>query len=294
MADETRNIEIFDVCGASPDDLHLLVHVEPFPDDEESYRAVVVRWSLRGLSVEHVLETWARSMWRSPAGTVYVAGTDGTIRSNPGGPWVKEPIGPRYTLNTVWGLSDQLIYCSAFRANFFRRNANAWQLFNDGLHGDLFDIGGTAPDDLYVLGDAGTVFHCDGVRWSEVESPTNKRLVAVWAPVRGDVYFCGWKGAFFRLRNNRWENYSLEGGEIDLYSMAYYNERVFAGAGSRGVFSFDGQRLALFAEGVVASRVRVIGDRLLAVGRNIVQQYDGRSWTRTELNLDGVIPAQLP
>ncbi len=294
MTDETRNIEIFDVRGASSNDLHLLVHIEPYPDDEESYRAAVVSWTAQGLSVEHVLETWARSLWRSPGGTLYVAGTDGTLRSNPGGRWVKDPIGPRYTLNTVWGLDDELIYCSAFRAFFFRRYASAWQFFNDGLHGDLFDIGGTAPDNLYVLGDAGAVFHHDGVRWSELESPTNKQLVAVWARVRGEIYFCGWKGAFFRLRNDRWENYSLAGDDVDLYSMAYYNDRVFAGAGSSGVFSFDQQRLELFAEDIIASGVRVIGDRLLAFGRNVIQQYDGRSWTRTELDLDAVIPAQLP
>lgn len=292
MPNETPYYEIFDICGTDPDELHLLVHIEPYPGDEEAYRAAIVTLSSQGLAAETILDTWASACWQSPSGTIYVAAMDGSIRSNPGGQWIKTFLGERYTPNNVWGLGDDLIYCSAFDGNFFRQQARGWQNFNDGLTGNLGGIGGSAEDDLYILGGSGEIFHHDGKTWSEVESPTNKKLISVLSVSQGEAYFCGWNGAFFHLANGAWEDYSLD-GDLNLYMLTFYHDRLFVGA-YEGMFLFDGSALEPFADDIVATGVRVVGDRLFAFGDNIIQQYDGNTWTRTEMDFSTIIPTQLP
>jgi hypothetical protein len=291
--DADRTIEIFDISGDSAANLALLVHVEPYPDDEESYRAAVVFWSAGVLSLEYVLNTWSRSFWRSPKGTIYVAGLDGAVRSNPGGRWTTQMLGSRFTLSSIWGFSDELMYCSAFNANFFRRRNFVWEDFAAGLHGDLFGIGGTAPDDLYVLGEAGELFHHDSQAWSAVQSPTNKRLVGLLPVSADEVYFCGWHGAFFRLIHGEWQDLSLK-TPTNLYRIASYQDRLYVAGAANGVFRLEGVQLVPFADSVMASGVRVIGDRLIAFGGTVLQMYDGKTWSRFDLALDSVIPATLP
>lgn len=291
MVDEIH-YEIFDICGTEADSIQLLVHIEPSPDHEEYNRAAIVRLSAKTLVVEYVLNTWATSFWQSPTGAIYVASTNGNIHSNPTDRWLYTPVGEQFTLNNIWGLSDELIYCSAFNGNLFRKSLDGWQHFSDGLEGTLCAIGGTSEDDLYVLGVRGALFHHNGKKWSEVQTPTNNTLVSVLSVSREETYFCGWSGAFFRLVKGVWENYSID-PNLSLYSLVLYNSQIFVGAAFDGIFLYDGKKLVSFADDILATGLRVVGGYLFAFGDNIIQRYDGRTWTRMELDLGTVIPQML-
>ena len=51
---------------------------------------------------------------------------------------------------------------------------------------------GAAADDVWAVGDGGTLAHYDGATWSAVASPTTQPLNAVWGSGPGDVWVAGY------------------------------------------------------------------------------------------------------
>ena len=62
----------------------------------------------------------------------------------------------------------------------------------------LAGIDGTSDSDIYVVGTDGHIFHWDGKAWRGVKSPTKAHLERVRCVDRGEVYICGYEGAFLR------------------------------------------------------------------------------------------------
>jgi hypothetical protein len=190
----------------------------------------------------------------------------------------------------IFGFSDAHVYCSARKRKFFRKIDQQWRPFNNGIpEVELNAIGGTAPDDLYVLGSNGAVFHHDGTRWSEMDTPTDVTLNRVLAPARQEAYFSGRQGSFFHLRNSAWEDLSLDDEEIHLRGIASYRNQIYVGSHRLELFALRGDALLPVATDIQAS-LRVIGDRLCAFGNQVVQQFDGTAWTTREFDFGSIIP----
>jgi hypothetical protein len=55
----------------------------------------------------------------------------------------------------------------------------------------LQGVWGTSRNDVWAVGDGGTILHFDGMRWSSVRSPTTQSLFGVWASGPCDVWAIG-------------------------------------------------------------------------------------------------------
>src|SRR5262249_39107359 len=122
-----RSFEIWEVYGANPDDLWLLVHSEEDPDDLETFRASVVRVVGEETWVDLQLDPWAMAMWRSPTGTVYVGDMDYTVHVNRGPGWTRMDLAVP-SASDIWGLSDADVFCRARQGKFFRKAGDRWEL----------------------------------------------------------------------------------------------------------------------------------------------------------------------
>lgn len=74
------------------------------------------------------------------------------------------------------------------------------QAFQEGK--DLFSLWGKSKDDLYAVGDAGTILHTNdtGLTWEKQKSETQKSLYSIWGT--GDVIFiAGADGTLLRSRD---------------------------------------------------------------------------------------------
>ncbi|MBZ0179917.1 MAG: hypothetical protein K8F36_11540 [Melioribacteraceae bacterium] len=91
---------------------------------------------------------------------------------------------------------------------------------NSLLNGIITEIWGTGLNDLYVVGDFGTIAHYNGTNWRAMESGTNLALVDVYGSQNGNIYAAGSYSPFAQgiiLRkelNNNWE-VMIEGDNID-------------------------------------------------------------------------------
>jgi hypothetical protein len=73
----------------------------------------------------------------------------------------------------------------AVGANTILSGSNDWTLMTRGTMQLLNDVWGDAPDNVYVVGQAGTVLHYDGGGWSLVTTGEMKNLYRVWGTANG-------------------------------------------------------------------------------------------------------------
>lgn len=101
----------------------------------------------------------------------------------------------------------------------------------------LFDIWGSGPNDIYVVGRPGVILHYDGTTWAlqELNPSTADALVAVWGSGPNDVYVAGHKGRVLHNNGSGWS------------AMATGTDRNFydVGRGPNGEVYLCGERVEL-------------------------------------------------
>lgn len=62
----------------------------------------------------------------------------------------------------------------------------------------LFDLWGTAADDIYTVGQGGRMLHYDGADWTSLTTPTGESLLDVWGPSADEIFVVGENGTILR------------------------------------------------------------------------------------------------
>jgi hypothetical protein len=70
----------------------------------------------------------------------------------------------------------------------------------------LRGVWGSAPNDLFAVGELGTLIRYDGTRWNVQSSPVNEELRAVWGTGPTDVYAVGESGRVLRWDGASWRS----------------------------------------------------------------------------------------
>ncbi len=81
----------------------------------------------------------------------------------------------------------------------------------------LFDIWGTAADDIWVVGRPGIILHYDGSSWSLQQVPVHT-LTDVWGTAANDVYAVGHDGKILHFDGNNWSSQE-SGTTADLFAV---------------------------------------------------------------------------
>ena len=63
----------------------------------------------------------------------------------------------------------------------------------------LRGVGGAGPNDVWAVGDNGTIVHWDGQVWLTFPSGTKQRLLAVWGSGAHDVWAVGYDSTILHL-----------------------------------------------------------------------------------------------
>ena len=180
--------------------------------------------------------------------------------------------------------------------------ATTWQAMNSFTTQDLRWIWGTSPDNIYIVGNNGTILHYDGIgQWVQMNSPTSKPLVSIWGSSDSDVWIVGGNGAILRQQNgNAWQEipgipenlhfYQVQGTcPNDVYAVGQYD------SGHGCIFHWDGtswtneqglitgplgtsmQFNTVWAKG--PHEIYVAGHNGYSSGlEGVCYKYDGQSW----------------
>lgn len=88
-------------------------------------------------------------------------------------------------------------------------------------------VWGSGPDDVYVVGQPGLIFHWDGTSWTQQSSGTTAPLTDVWGDGSGNVYITGHDGVILRRSGGEWQNMG-SGTDADLFAIGEFQGDVFA------------------------------------------------------------------
>lgn len=101
--------------------------------------------------------------------------------------------------NAVFGLSSSEIYTAGVGGTVQKGRGGAWDQMWIPDSIDLYGVWASAPDDVYVVGEAGAIYHWDGEEWEKMKSRVGTMLTAVFGLPDGRVFAAGVHGTVLVL-----------------------------------------------------------------------------------------------
>jgi hypothetical protein len=96
---------------------------------------------------------------------------------------------------SMFGLPDELWLAESggiFRLTLSTHKAAVWRFPDTATYGWLHSIWGLSSNDLYAVGDKGTILHFDGSNWTKMNCPTTKDLYSICGTSDNNVWACGY------------------------------------------------------------------------------------------------------
>lgn len=146
-------------------------------------------------------------------------------------------------------------------------------------------IDGFNENDLYAVGWDGDIWHFDGSRWTQEESPTNQVLTRVLCAADGVVYASGRRGLLLKGRENIWEVIDQDVIQDDIWDLAWYQNRLYLST-LRELFTLSAGEIVPvdFGEDVPGSCYHLSASDgvLWSFGAKDMMAFDGQTWTRID------------
>jgi photosystem II stability/assembly factor-like uncharacterized protein len=158
-------------------------------------------------------------------------------------------------INAVWGVSDDFVLAGTFQGSIYVWNGSGWlEMPTPSPHG-INHIHGQGAQDVWAVGERGTILHYDGKTWRRIpypgdDDPTDG-LTGVRALPGGEVVICGRAGRVLRGGRDGLEIVAEAG--TSFYGVAAFRERLIL-AGRDAIFE------------LIKNRVSTIRDTFGAVG----------------------------
>ena len=118
----------------------------------------------------------------------------------------------------IWGSAHDDIYAVGDSGTILHFDGDTWSELESGTTAGLYGVWGSSPTDVYAVGETGTVLHYDGIAWSEMATGTTAGLLGVWGSSATDVYAVGETGTILHYDGVSWS--AVESGtDVDLYGV---------------------------------------------------------------------------
>jgi cysteine-rich repeat protein len=225
-------------------------------------------------------------IWGSGPSNLYVVGLSTEILHYNGNFWTQikndkiDSFGNADFLG-VWGYENN-IYMISFSKLI---NYNETELFSSyETIIAINSIWGNNENDIYAVGQTGTLLHYDGDSWSSETSPAANSLVDVWGSSASDVYAVGNFSEFVYFNGISWSNVTSPVSNIGLKGIWGSSASDIYVVGQTGtILHYDGGSWTSIASPTTAFLFSIWGSSasdIYAVGNNgTIIHYDGGSWT---------------
>lgn len=169
-----------------------------------------------------------------------------------------------------------------------------------GLNGYIGLLGGTSVTDMSIPGEtnlyyvsqapdgtilasagAGGFYRRDGASWTKIDLQTNVEIYRVEALARDQAILAGSNGFCARWTEDGLDIYKAP-PDRDYRDLAYFQDRLFLGAGFRGLEILEGNEVLPFKDNIYSYHLNSSPKYLFAGGYNEVARFDGENWLATE------------
>ncbi|QTA83005.1 CalX-like domain-containing protein [Desulfonema limicola] len=243
-----------------------------------------------------------RCMWGSSGSGIYIGGTDpdnndtGFIYQYNNLELSKININPAIPVYGLWGSSNSEIFAVGGNQDtggtilyFDGKNWNpAWQQSDKGFTKKLESLWGTSENNVFAVGEQGTVMHYDGKNWSFLNSGTKESLRGIWGYDENNIFTAGDQGTILNFDGKKWV--SMPGNtNRDLYQVWGYQENpgskpeLFT-AGENGIILYhDGNEWSSMDSKTTRTLRNIWGysgtDVYAAGDGGTILHYNGNQWS---------------
>jgi len=116
-----------------------------------------------------------------------------------------------------------------------------WQVpLPQGNH--LYGVWGSYCNDVFAVGDCGTILHYDGTSWSGMGNSTTKHLYGVWGTSHSDVFAVGDNGTILHYDGFAWSNMTnIDATDKPLWGVwGTFSDNVYAVGSGGTIVHYDG------------------------------------------------------
>jgi hypothetical protein len=128
----------------------------------------------------------------------------------------QNPLPQGNTLNGIWGSRADDVWAVGNGGTILHWGGSAWTAVPSGSTAHLRAAWGSSSSDVWAVGSAGTTLHWDGSAWAKVASGSTVQLNGLWGSGRDDVWAVGAGGTILRWRGARWEDAGKNGGPSNV------------------------------------------------------------------------------
>jgi hypothetical protein len=83
---------------------------------------------------------------------------------------------------------------------------DGWCLYEPPSGAPSLSVWGSAANDVWVVGQNGSIRHYDGRRWTRVSSPTKDNLLSIWGSAANDIWAVGANAAILHWDGQLWSS----------------------------------------------------------------------------------------
>jgi len=216
--DTTLGGAVLSAWGTGPDD----VYVVGGPLGDTGFEAVAVHYD--GTAWTKLSPGGATSFWwvhGSGAEDVWMVGEQGRLTHWDGKSFAESPPLTTATMWGVWAASPTDAWAVGGTPEGGTSAPNDIVLHWDGAHWaeealpgtplgrSLYKVWGTSSSDLYVVGEAGTIWHRKGTTWAQEANPATSTLFTVYGCSATDVYAVGGDDVLHSDGGGTWTKVSI-------------------------------------------------------------------------------------
>ena len=132
------------------------------------------------------------SVWVSPEGDVFVGGHvggQGAVHHKEGTGWTTDTVaGTNVLLWDLWGTSADDVFAVGDSGTIVHFDGGDWTAMTSGTSDSFRGVWGSASDDVFAVTLAGDVFRYDGASWTELPAGWAYPLLDVWGSAADDVF----------------------------------------------------------------------------------------------------------
>lgn len=114
---------------------------------------------------------------------------------------------------------------------------SGWCQWNLGLTQNLYKICGISPNQMWAVGESGTVLQWDGAKWSHANFSENIDLYDIWCQSSSSIWVAGQKGSIFEFDGYEWKSKKLS-VDASVFGIQVQNGRFYA-VGNDGLMAFQ-------------------------------------------------------
>ncbi len=107
--------------------------------------------------------------------------------------------------NDAWASGPDDIWLVGDGGNIYHYNGSDWKSHSGAWRVDLFAVAGFGPREVYAVGESGSILRFDGQTWSSMASPTEFNLYDIAVTESGEAIAVGEEGTILSLRHGTWK-----------------------------------------------------------------------------------------